>query len=47
MEAALDAGAEDIRDVIMVGRVNQMPAQSDLSEDKIRTLVAYVMSLGT
>jgi cytochrome c oxidase cbb3-type subunit 3 len=39
---------EDIRDVIMNGRVNRMPAQRDLlSEDRIRTLVAYVMSLGS
>lgn len=38
----------DIRDVIANGRVNQMPAQRDLlSEDRIRTLVAYVMSLGS
>ena len=36
----------DIRDVIMHGRTNQMPAQKDLlSEDRIRTLVAYVLSL--
>jgi cytochrome c oxidase cbb3-type subunit 3 len=35
-----------IRDVILNGRVNQMPAQKDLlSEDRIRTLVAYVLSL--
>jgi len=38
----------DIRDVIMTGRVNQMPAQRDLlTADRIRTLVAYVMSLGS
>ncbi len=40
--------AEDIRDVLVNGRINQMPAQKDLlSEDRIRTLVAYVMSLGS
>jgi cytochrome c oxidase cbb3-type subunit 3 len=39
--------AADIRDVITNGRVNQMPPQRDvLSEDRIRALVAYVMSLG-
>ena len=38
----------DIRDVIMTGRVNQMPAQRDLlSPDRIRALVAYVLSLGS
>ena len=38
----------DIRDVIANGRINQMPAQKDLlTEDRIRTLVAYVMSLGS
>jgi cytochrome c oxidase cbb3-type subunit 3 len=38
----------DIRDVLTNGRVNQMPAQRDLlTEDRIRTLVAYVMSLGS
>jgi cytochrome c oxidase cbb3-type subunit 3 len=38
----------DIRDVIANGRINQMPAQRDvLTEDRIRTLVAYVMSLGS
>jgi cytochrome c oxidase cbb3-type subunit 3 len=44
----LHGGArEDIRDVIMNGRVNEMPAQHTLlSEDRIRTLVAYVVSLG-
>jgi cytochrome c oxidase cbb3-type subunit 3 len=37
----------DIRDVLTNGRVNQMPAQKDLlSADRIRTLVAYVQSLG-
>jgi cytochrome c oxidase cbb3-type subunit 3 len=36
----------DIRDVILTGRMSQMPAQRDaLSADRIRTLVAYVMSL--
>lgn len=36
----------DIRDVIMQGRNNRMPAQKDhLTEDRIRTLVAYVLSL--
>jgi cytochrome c oxidase cbb3-type subunit 3 len=36
----------DIRDVINNGRANQMPAQANLlSEDRIRTLVAYVLSL--
>ena len=40
--------ADAIRDVIMVGRVNQMPAQRDLlTADRIRALVAYVMSLGS
>lgn len=40
--------AADIRDVLTNGRVNQMPAQRDLlTEDRIRTLVAYVMSLGS
>ena len=41
-------GAEesDIRDVIMKGRVNQMPPQRDtLNADRIRTVVAYVLSL--
>lgn len=39
---------EDIRDVIILGRVNQMPAQRDLlNAERIRTLVAYVMSLGS
>lgn len=38
---------EDIADVILKGRVNQMPAQLDtLGPDRIRTLVAYVLSLG-
>jgi len=38
----------DIRDVIVNGRINQMPAQRDLlSKDRIRALVAYVMSLGS
>lgn len=38
---------EDIRDVIVNGRVNEMPAQRTLlNEDRIRTLVAYVVSLG-
>ncbi|MDH3511648.1 MAG: cytochrome-c oxidase, cbb3-type subunit III [Gammaproteobacteria bacterium] len=38
---------EDVRDVIVNGRVNQMPAQGNLlNEDRIRTLVAYVLSLG-
>ncbi len=37
---------EDIRAVIADGKVNQMPAQRDLlTEDRIRTLVAYVLSL--
>lgn len=36
----------DIRDVIMNGRVNQMPAQGGvLNADRIRVLVAYVLSL--
>jgi cytochrome c oxidase cbb3-type subunit 3 len=44
----LHGGTEaDIRDVIMKGRVNQMPAQLDiLGADRIRVLVAYVLSLG-
>lgn len=38
--------AADLRDVIVNGRVNRMPAQSDLlGEERIRTLVAYVLSL--
>jgi len=37
---------QTIRDVILNGRVNRMPAQKDLlSEDRIRTLGAYVLSL--
>jgi len=41
-------GAADITDVIMTGRVNQMPAQGDaLGPGRIRALVAYVMSLGS
>ncbi|MFQ5635363.1 MAG: cytochrome-c oxidase, cbb3-type subunit III [Gammaproteobacteria bacterium] len=37
---------DDIRDVITAGRINQMPAQRDLlTRDRIRALVAYVMSL--
>jgi cytochrome c oxidase cbb3-type subunit 3 len=37
----------DIRDVINAGRTNQMPAQSALlTEDRIRVVVAYVLSLG-
>jgi cytochrome c oxidase cbb3-type subunit 3 len=40
--------ADDIRDVITNGRSNQMPAQQDqLSEQKIKVLVAYVMGLST
>ena len=39
--------AETIRDIIINGRQNQMPAQRDLlSEDRIRVLGAYVLSLG-
>jgi cytochrome c oxidase cbb3-type subunit 3 len=35
-----------IKDVIMQGRVNQMPAQKDiLGEDRIRLVAAYVLSL--
>ncbi|MBT8445198.1 MAG: cytochrome-c oxidase, cbb3-type subunit III [Gammaproteobacteria bacterium] len=38
----------DIRDVLVNGRINQMPAQGDLlTEDRIRMLVAYVMSMGS
>lgn len=38
----------DIRDVIMKGRVNQMPAQQDaLSADRIHVLAGYVLSLGS
>ncbi|MGI9329629.1 MAG: cytochrome-c oxidase, cbb3-type subunit III [Gammaproteobacteria bacterium] len=38
--------AEIIRDIIMNGRQNQMPAQRELlSEDRIRVLAAYVLSL--
>jgi cytochrome c oxidase cbb3-type subunit 3 len=37
----------DVSDVIMKGRVNQMPAQENtLGADRIRVLVAYVLSLG-
>ncbi|MEZ5563247.1 MAG: cytochrome-c oxidase, cbb3-type subunit III [Gammaproteobacteria bacterium] len=37
----------DIRDVLMKGRSNQMPAQSDiLTPDRIRVVAAYVLSLG-
>jgi cytochrome c oxidase cbb3-type subunit 3 len=48
-ESWLHGGSEAaIRDVILNGRVNQMPAQSKLlTEDRIRTLVAYVISLGS
>jgi len=36
----------DIRDVIMKGRVNQMPAQADiLTPDRIHVLAGYVLSL--
>jgi len=39
--------AADIRAIIMNGRQNQMPAQKNLlSEDRIRVLGAYVLSLG-
>jgi cytochrome c oxidase cbb3-type subunit 3 len=39
--------AETIYDIIMSGRQNQMPAQRDLlSDDRIRVLTAYVLSLG-
>lgn len=39
--------AEQIRDVIVNGRQNRMPAQRDLlSEDRIRVVAAYVLSLG-
>lgn len=39
--------AETIYDIVMNGRQNQMPAQKDLlSEDRIRVLTAYVLSLG-
>jgi cytochrome c oxidase cbb3-type subunit 3 len=42
------SGAAEIRDVLVNGRVSQMPAQRDtLSVDRIRTVVAYVLSLGT
>ena len=44
LHGATDA---DIRDVLMKGRSNQMPAQRDiLTPDRIRVLVAYVLSLG-
>jgi cytochrome c oxidase cbb3-type subunit 3 len=37
----------DIRDVLMKGRSNQMPAQSgQLTADRIHVLAAYVLSLG-
>ena len=40
------SSVEDIVDIIANGRINAMPAQSDLlSEQRIRTLVAYVLSL--
>lgn len=39
--------AEAIYEIVMNGRQNQMPAQKDLlSEDRIRVLTAYVLSLG-
>ncbi len=43
----LHGGSDEvIRDVIVNGRTNQMPAQKDiLTEDRIRTVVAYVLSL--
>ena len=43
----LHGGTEaDIRDVIQNGRINTMPAQGPrLGDDRIRTLVAYVLSL--
>ncbi|GMW07285.1 MAG: hypothetical protein AMXMBFR8_20810 [Nevskiales bacterium] len=42
------ATAATISDVITKGRTNQMPAQIDLlGPDRIRVLVAYVMSLGS
>jgi cytochrome c oxidase cbb3-type subunit 3 len=38
----------DIRDVILNGRMSQMPPQRDtLSAERIRTVVAYVLSLST
>jgi len=38
--------ADDIRGIILNGRVNEMPAQSALlSPDRIRTLVAYVLNI--
>lgn len=38
----------DIRDVLMKGRSNQMPAQSgQLTADRIHVLAAYVLSLGS
>ena len=38
--------AESMRDVIMSGRINQMPAQQNvLNEDRIRVVTAYVLSL--
>jgi cytochrome c oxidase cbb3-type subunit 3 len=40
------ASRDQIKDVIMNGRVNQMPAQKDLlGEDRIRLVTAYVLSL--
>jgi len=40
------ADEADIRDVIMKGRMSQMPAQRDaLSADRIRVVVAFVISL--
>lgn len=40
------ADEADIRDVILNGRISQMPAQNEvLSRDRIRTVVAYVLSL--
>jgi len=46
-DAWLHGGSEaQIRDVILRGRVNQMPAQSAvLSENRIRAVAAYVLSL--
>jgi cytochrome c oxidase cbb3-type subunit 3 len=42
------ANRELIKDVIMNGRVNQMPAQAGLlGEDRIRVVAAYVLSLNS
>lgn len=47
-DAWLYGGTEaDVREIVMQGRMNSMPPQSGtLTPDQIRTLVAYVLSMG-